>query len=118
MEKKNYEGDLGVSRFSFWVSELSRGTLSGSFIAFLNPLMASPRDLPRSGSLLGPKTIKAITKITRSSGMPMLPNIGHPLKSISTLPPRVVDVNEREATRIGNVLGGIRDRTCLQNDGG
>jgi hypothetical protein len=41
--------------------------------------MASPKDLPRSGSLLGPKTIKAITKITISSGIPILPNIRHPL---------------------------------------
>ena len=37
---------------------------SGSFMDFLNPLIASPRDFPRLGSLPGPKIIRIIIRTT------------------------------------------------------
>jgi len=49
--------------------------LFSSFEARLNSLMLLPSDRPSSGSFLGPKMIKAITKMMISSGMPMEPNI-------------------------------------------
>ena len=66
---------LGFLWLSFRESEFSMEGLSDSLIDFLKPLMASPRDLPNSGSLLGPKTTRATTKITISSGIPRLPNM-------------------------------------------
>ena len=73
---------LGFPWLSFRESEFSMEGLSDSLIDFLKPLMASPRDLPNSGSLLGPKTTRATTKITINSGMPRLPNIQHLLTKI------------------------------------
>ena len=70
------------------------GRFIGLAYRFLKPLIASPRDLPNSGSLLGPKTTRATTKITISSGMPRLPNIQHLLtKRPITLCFGVRDVN-------------------------
>src|SRR5579863_4091541 len=39
--------------------------------AFLNPLIAFPREYPISGNLLPPKSIAASARITRSSGRPI-----------------------------------------------
>jgi Universal stress protein family len=76
-ERKIVRYGLETPCSSFRESEFSMEGLSGSFIDFLKPLIASPRDLPNSGSLLGPKTTRATTKITISSGIPRLPNIRH-----------------------------------------
>ncbi len=47
---------------------------SGSSIAFLKPLIAYPMELPKSGSLPGPKKINAMIKMITNSCIPN-PNI-------------------------------------------
>ena len=74
-ERKIVRCGLESLYLSFRESEFSIEVLSDSLTDFLKPLIASPRDLPNSGSLLGPKTTKATTKITISSGIPRLQNI-------------------------------------------
>ena len=53
----------------------SSSVLRSSFEALLNSLMLRPSDLPSSGSLRGPKMMRAITKMITSSGMPIEPNM-------------------------------------------
>ena len=55
-----------------------RACSSSSFEARLNSARLLPSDRPSSGSLRGPKMIRAITKMMISSGMPIEPNIGAP----------------------------------------
>src|SRR5581483_1113764 len=74
-QRGRIDQDLLWSRTSPGPGALSIEFLSGSFIAFLKPRIASPSDLPKSGSLVGPNTIRATRKITHSSGAPRLPNI-------------------------------------------
>jgi hypothetical protein len=54
----------------------SSRVLFSSFDAFLNSARLFPSERPSSGSLRGPKMIRAITKMMISSGMPIEPNIG------------------------------------------
>jgi hypothetical protein len=49
------------------------GLPSPSFIAPLKLRIASPKPLPRSPSLLGPKKMRAITRMISSSGTPSFP---------------------------------------------
>jgi hypothetical protein len=93
---------------SFRDSEFLIEGLSDSLIDFLKPLMASPRDLPNSGSLLGPKTTRATTKITISSGIPRLPNMHHLLDGENiTLRFGVRDVNLVMGVGIWPATSGI-----------
>src|ERR1051325_4106321 len=56
-----------------------------SFEARLNSARLLPSDLPNSGSFRGPKMIKAITRITSISGMPMEPINAYSLRSCETV---------------------------------
>src|SRR6266540_5906265 len=89
-------------------AESSRGVFSLSATDFLNPLMASPSDLPSSGSFLGTKTIKATRKITRSSGAPRLPNIKYLPLSTDHATPRTRRSQCGKITSAGLIRGAAQ----------
>src|SRR5689334_20862907 len=68
---------LDASRFARCSSRRisSSSVLFSSLDAFLNSDRLFPSERPNSGSFLGPKMMRAITKMMISSGMPMEPNI-------------------------------------------
>ncbi len=63
-----------------------------SLAALRNSLILFPIDLPISGNLLGPKTIKATTSTTTISHIPILPNLHTPATVLVLLTANLSDV--------------------------
>src|ERR1700690_1670700 len=68
-------GNMDGDRTSRVTYDFFSGSCSPSFTADLKFLMPSPRPLPKSASLLGPKISRATARIRRISGKPNLPGM-------------------------------------------
>src|SRR2546428_1801225 len=79
----------------------SSRVLFSSLEAFLNSARLLPSERPSSGSLRGPKIIRAITKMMINSGMPIEPNIRAYFPKTEG---QTTDVNYRNRRRKGQEI--------------